>query len=235
MIYRSKATASTLSGPMDKQVTKKIKTFSGKAPLLPLSNIVFFPKTFLPLHVFEPRYRTLLADVEKSEGMICMVLLKPGWEDDYKGRPPIHEMGTLGYVDYKKTHKDGTSDILLVGLTKVAIKEVPTKRAYRIGKLAVMRENSGRPDLGSLKRKIFQQFRRLADDERFTYVSQFFQDGLDFEMAVNLIAAHMPIETKQKQKLLELDDFSYRAKVLLQFMESEFRDLSSLPGDLRMN
>ena len=57
-------------------------------PLFPLPNVVLFPNVFLPLHIFEPRYREMVADALESDRMIGMVLLRPGWDRDYEGRPP---------------------------------------------------------------------------------------------------------------------------------------------------
>ena len=59
-------------------------------PLFPLPNVVLFPNVFLPLHIFEPRYREMVADALASDRMIGMVLLRPGWEHDYEGRPPVY-------------------------------------------------------------------------------------------------------------------------------------------------
>ncbi len=62
-------------------------------PLFPLPNVVLFPNVFLPLHIFEPRYREMVADAVASDRMIGMVLLRPGWDRDYEGRPPIYPIG----------------------------------------------------------------------------------------------------------------------------------------------
>ena len=59
-------------------------------PLFPLPNVVLFPNVFLPLHIFEARYREMVADAVASDRMIGMVLLRPGWERDYDGRPPVY-------------------------------------------------------------------------------------------------------------------------------------------------
>ena len=63
-------------------------------PLFPLPNIVFFPHTRLPLHVFEPRYRQLVQDAVEGDERFGIVLLRPGWETDYFGAPPVYEYGT---------------------------------------------------------------------------------------------------------------------------------------------
>jgi hypothetical protein len=58
-------------------------------PIFPLPNAVLFPSVFLPLHVFEPRYREMVADALGDDRIIGMVLLRPGWEADYDGRPAV--------------------------------------------------------------------------------------------------------------------------------------------------
>ena len=59
-------------------------------PIFPLPNAVLFPGVFLPLHIFEPRYRAMVADALEGDRLIGMMLLKPGWESDYEGRPPVY-------------------------------------------------------------------------------------------------------------------------------------------------
>jgi len=218
-----------------------LEDFSGKMPIFPLPNVVFFPHTFLPLHIFEERYRAMVADATNGEKLICMALLKPGYEDDYEGSPPIHSVGTVGFMPMKKDHADGTSDILLVGMDKVKIKEITSDMPYRVAEVEILHDVVGESDPEALQEKIFQQFNVLNDDNLLSAATQFFSEGLDFEMAVNLVISHLEIEGEEKQKLLELGDLSLRAKVLLQYLESGLRvDLTAdfgigFAGDLRMN
>lgn len=218
-----------------------LEDFSGKMPIFPLPNVVFFPHTFLPLHIFEERYRAMVADAANGEKLICMALLKPGYEDDYEGSPPIHTVGTVGFMPMKKDHADGTSDILLVGIDKVKIKEITSDTPYRMAEVEILYDVVGESDPEALQEKIFQQFNVLNDDNLLSAATQFFSEGLDFEMAVNLVISHLEIEGEEKQKLLELGDLSLRAKVLLQYLESGLRvDLAAdfgigFAGDLRMN
>ena len=218
-----------------------LEDFSGKMPIFPLPNVVFFPHTFLPLHIFEERYRAMVADATNGEKLICMALLKPGYEDDYEGSPHIHTVGTVGFMPMKKDHADGTSDILLVGMDKVKIKEITSDMPYRVAEVEILHDVVGESDPEALQEKIFQQFNVLNDDNLLSAATQFFSEGLDFEMAVNLVISHLEIEGEEKQKLLELGDLSLRAKVLLQYLESGLRvDLAAdfgigFAGDLRMN
>src|SRR4030095_7095031 len=65
-------------------------------PLFPLPNVVLCPTVFLPLDISEPRYRVMTADALATDRLIGMVLLRPGWERDYEGRPPIYRFGCSG-------------------------------------------------------------------------------------------------------------------------------------------
>ncbi len=67
-------------------------------PLFPLPNVVLFPHMSLPLHIFEPRYRKMVLDALESHRTIGMVLLRPGFEADYEGRPPVFERGCAGRI-----------------------------------------------------------------------------------------------------------------------------------------
>jgi len=62
-------------------------------PLFPLPNVVFFPKTRLPLHVFEPRYRQMVADAMSNDERIGMIRLEEGWEEKNYGAPPVPRGG----------------------------------------------------------------------------------------------------------------------------------------------
>ncbi len=67
-------------------------------PLFPLPNVVLFPGVGLPLHIFEPRYRAMVADALEGERRIGMVLLQPGWEPAYQARPRIYPIGCSGVI-----------------------------------------------------------------------------------------------------------------------------------------
>ena len=92
-------------------------------PLFPLPNVVLFPNVFLPLHIFEPRYREMVADALASDRMIGMVLLRPGWERDYEGRPPVYPIGCSGVITHVERLADGRYNIVLRGLERFRIVE----------------------------------------------------------------------------------------------------------------
>src|SRR3989442_14185007 len=88
-------------------------------PLFPLPNVVLFPNVFLPLHIFEPRYREMVADAVASDRMIGMGLLRPGWDRDYEGMPPVYPIGCSGVIKHVEALADGPFNIVLRGLERV--------------------------------------------------------------------------------------------------------------------
>lgn len=92
-------------------------------PLFPLPNVVLFPDVPLTLHVFEPRYRELVKDALASQRRIGMALLKPGYESDYQGRPPIYPLGCLGTIASEERLEDGRYNIVLHGRTRFRVVE----------------------------------------------------------------------------------------------------------------
>ena len=116
-----------------------LESFDGVTRLFPLPNVVLFPGVMLPLHIFEPRYRAMVADAMDADRLITMVLLKAGYEDDYEGSPPIHEIGCLGQIIHHEFQDDGRSNLILRGLSRVRITaEESNDRLYRTATVSLL-------------------------------------------------------------------------------------------------
>jgi uncharacterized protein len=105
-------------------------------PVFPLPRIVLMPRDLLPLHVFEPRYRALVAEVTSTNGLLGMATLKPGFEADYNGSPPIFEAISVGAVIRHSPLPDGRSNIVVQWLARgTALEELPSTpfRRFRVG------------------------------------------------------------------------------------------------------
>src|SRR3954452_24574228 len=100
-------------------------------PIFPLPNVVLFPNVFLPLHIFEPRYRDMVADAIETDRLIGMVLLKPGWEHAYEGRPAVYPIGCSGVITHVDRLPDGRYNIVLRGVERFRILEEDHARSYR--------------------------------------------------------------------------------------------------------
>ena len=108
-----------------------------RIPIFPLPEVVFFPETVLPLHVFEPRYRQMVADCLEGDRWLGVAMLSPGWENDYQGRPPVHPVAGAGEVIQAEALADGRYNILLDGRSRVRIlaEEPPEGRLYRVARV----------------------------------------------------------------------------------------------------
>jgi ATP-dependent Lon protease len=94
--------------------------------VFPLPNVVFYPGTQLPLHIFEPRYRAMMRHCVESERLVMAVtLLKPGYEADYEGRPAMHELCTVGRIERHEELPDGRFNLFLRGVFRARLNELP--------------------------------------------------------------------------------------------------------------
>src|SRR6187549_2355854 len=109
-------------------------------PIFPLPNVVLFPNVFLPLHIFEPRYRAMVADALRGDRIIGMTLLQPGFEADYDGRPAVYPLGCAGLITHSETLPDGRFNIVLRGLEKFRIVGEDESRSYRLAHIEAIAE-----------------------------------------------------------------------------------------------
>src|SRR5688572_2686508 len=110
-------------------------------PLFPLPNVVLFPNVFLPLHIFEPRYRRMVSDALEGDRIIGMVLLRPGWEADYEGRPSVYPIGCAGLITHAESLPDGRHNIVLRGLEKFRVVSETEHRGYRVADVETLMED----------------------------------------------------------------------------------------------
>ena len=107
--------------------------------LFPLPQVTLFPGAVLPLHVFEPRYREMVKAALAARGLIALARLKPGFEGDYEGRPPVFEVCGVGAIESCSERKDGRFDLTLRGLSRARIEEeLPPARVFRQVRAALL-------------------------------------------------------------------------------------------------
>ena len=99
-------------------------------PMFPLPDITFFPHTLLPLHIFEARYRALVADALARDRRLCIAQLEPGYEAAYAGRPSVRRVAGRERIVRWERLSTGRYNILVKGETRVRIEaEQPTRHA----------------------------------------------------------------------------------------------------------
>jgi Lon protease-like protein len=113
-------------------------------PIFPLPDLVLFPHTLLPLHIFEPRYRAMVADCLARDRRLAIVGLKPGYDADYHGRPPVHAVAGLGRIVQCERLASGRFNMILRGEGRVRIdRELPTDTLYRLVEAVELPEVGG--------------------------------------------------------------------------------------------
>jgi Lon protease-like protein len=116
-------------------------SFDGRARLFPLPNLVCFPQVVQPLHIFEPRYREMTADALAGDKRIALVLPKPGWEEDYDGRPAVHSIACLGKIVAEQKLADGRYNLLLRGTHRIRIvEELGTGTSFRVARVRMLED-----------------------------------------------------------------------------------------------
>jgi Lon protease-like protein len=188
-------------------------------PIFPLPEVVLFPGVDRPLVIYEPRYREMVADALKGDHMIGMVLLRPGFEKDYDGRPPIYAVGCAGRIVESEQLPDGRYIILLRGLTTFRVVSEDQRKPYRLARVETIPDGLKSEDLAPLS----ALRERLA--KLLVLVLPPDVDPPDPSMSdtefVNLVAQALQMPEPDRQDLLERDSVLARARTLVERLEQK--------------
>ena len=183
-----------------------------------MSGIIFFPKTKLPLNIFEPRYLTLVSDCYKSNKYMGMIQAKKNSSD-------VYSIGCLGKITEQKKTKDGRVLINLTGISRFEISsEVANNKIYREFQVSYEKFSE---DLEEEKK---QKLVKEKVDAIFQKTKIFFKknglllnwnefEKLDLDQKVNTLAMIAPILNEEKQTILESVHTDSKTKVLSNIIE----------------
>ena len=193
------------------------KKFPKQIPIFPLSGVIYFPKTNLPLNIFEERYLELVNDCFRSNKLMGMVQSK-------KENNLVYKVGCLGKIsDYQET-SDGRVLINLTGLTRFEItKEVTNQKKYREFEVDYKKFHKDVLD----SEKVALEFNSLKLMEK---IKKFFEknglminwkefEKLDETQKINTLSMIAPISNEEKQKLLETVSLNDKTNTLLNIIE----------------
>jgi Lon protease-like protein len=194
-------------------------------PLFPLPNVVLFPRMSLPLHVFEPRYRKMVGDVLNGHKTIGMALLRPGWEADYHGRPPIYSAGCAGVLEQWEPLEHGRYNILLKGVCRFRIVEEHAGEPYRLATVRPQPEEPGDPPaLEVARNRVLAAIAKAADGPQ----EMVLEPELPYDVFVNAVCQSLALEPVERQSLLDCDSILARYTRLLEILD--FRLLEQTLG-----
>ncbi|MBI1918715.1 MAG: LON peptidase substrate-binding domain-containing protein [Planctomycetes bacterium] len=200
-----------------------LKNFRGTARLFPLPNLVLFPSVIQPLHIFEPRYRQMMADALDDDRLLALVLLRPGWEEDYHLRPPVHAVACLGAIANEECLADGRYNLLLHGLQRVRIvEELPAEKLYRCARVELLEDAASAAGLEcALREELALRMPAwfAGHGAAQQQAEQLLEASLPLSALCDIFSFALPLPTKAKQGLLEELDVTRRARRLLTYLK----------------
>jgi Lon protease-like protein len=188
--------------------------------IFPLPSSVLIPGGHLPLHVFEPRYRSLVADALASDQVLGIPLLEAGWEADYEKNPPVRPIMGVGVIRAADRMADGRFNIVVEGVVRARIlEELPTDTPYRVVRTELVSDHIPAEKESEIQVQA-QMLRQLAVDLAAALPDP---SGPSFAQAcirekhpgrlADLAAAAVLIDTRERQEFLEETDVSQRLRL----------------------
>ena len=185
-------------------------------PIFPLEVTMLFPGVERPLHIFEPRYRAMVSDALKGDRIIGMATLKPGYEADYQGRPPVYDIGCAGVITEFEELPGGRFNIVLRGVGKFRVTGEDNTRAYRLARIDAIPEVLDDSEKAALS-KHRERLETLITEGSDSKVPA----GTSDEQLVNMVAQYIPLGLAERQGLLELRNALLRVRALIELIEAK--------------
>ena len=206
----------------------KIIDLPKEIPVFPLSNFIIFPKTTVPLNIFEPRYIDMVNDSMKSDKMIGMIQPKSSSNKD--NIPNLHDVGCLGKITSFKETEDGRYLIELKGLVRFqSIKEINTDKKYRTLKVDFSKFSHDLKDEKEIIKfsdleLIFKDFKSLFEKRGFI-INWKALEKQSLDETINALAMASPFSLEEKQILLEAENLDIRKNKIAKILSTYTHDV----------
>ncbi len=193
-------------------------------PIFPLPDLTLFPHTLLPLHVFEARYRALVADCMARDRRLAVVGLEPGYEDRYEGKPAVFRVAGAGRIVGCERLPTGRFNIVLRGESRIRIDhEIPSDTLYRVVRATVLAERGAdRPALGLLSERVKERCRSIlqAVNRSAPGVEEALVSATSPGILCDQVASALIPSAPLRQALLEELDVERRLRRLLRALDA---------------
>lgn len=213
-----------------------------EVPVMTLPNATLFPQALLPLYIFEPRYRQMLADALHSNRMFSVAMQKPG-----NTRETPSPIAGLGLIRVSVGHRDGTSHLILQGLARVELEEAVRYKPYRVQRIRPMAtppcDNAKVDALVARLRELLERRIELGLPFPFPVMSpgkseskpvpppfapkeilNYLDSITDPEQAADLVSCAVLPGAQERQAILETVDIEARLRRLISFLLAEIRN-----------
>jgi len=209
-----------------------------EVPVMTLSGTVLFPQAILPLHIFEPRYREMLAEVLSGNRIFAIAALDERKPEE-RDREPPRPIAGIGIVRACKKNSDGTSNLILQGLARVAFESITAESPFRRARIrqCFSRKEGDSATIDAIRSDILELVRtqiRLGAEVP-SEVVQFLAGIEDSEAALDLAIASLCGASDLRQQLLETFDLLERHRLFTDYLKEEIEQLKldrKLKGDL---
>ena len=198
-----------------------------RIPAMTLRDVVLFPQAMLPLRIFEDRYKKMLSDVLNQDRIFAIVAERhQTLTDDHLDEPPF-EVATAGLVRVSKENDDGTSFVMLQGLSRVRIRSIDDEGPYRILKVEPL-ETIIEKDTKEYRNKIYDALvqNKLLGGETSKDMLDYLETIEDDVAFVDLAAFTLCKNTIRKQAMLEVQRLHKRAEMFFDDLMQENLQLS---------
>ena len=206
----------------------KIEDLPKIIPVFPLSNFILFPKTTVPLNIFEPRYIDMINDSMKSNKMLGMIQPQTSKNDD--NTPKLYDVGCLGKITSFTETEDGRYLIELKGLLRfIKVRELKTEKKYRtvevefknyLNDLSEKREELKFSDL----ELIFKDLKSLFEKKGFI-INWKALEKQSLDETINALAMASPFSLEEKQVLLEAANLEVRKNKISEILKTYTHDV----------
>jgi Lon protease-like protein len=194
----------------------------GTIPIFPLPSVVLFPNVFLPLHIFEARYRQMVADALSGDRIIGMTLLKAGFEGAVDQRPPVYDVGCSGVITHVERLPDGRFNLILRGVEKFRIvgeEEPAPGQLYRTAIVSPLDEDIDDVERAGLASERRQLEIRLAPLFERARAESFLPQTMPDADLINALAQYLEFDPVERQALLEQPGPVARCRAMMELLE----------------
>jgi Lon protease-like protein len=192
-------------------------------PIFPLEDVMLFPDMSVPLHVYEPRYKAMIADALKGNRIIGMVLLRPGYEKDYDRSPSVFPIGCAGVINEVEQLPNGEYNIVLGALTKYRITREEASRPYRIAHVTPIADVTSDSDRAALHARRERLEALIHESGGRTGIGAV-PNNISDESLVNGISQLSHIDELDRERLLETSNPLTRAEALIAILEKSIAE-----------
>jgi Lon protease-like protein len=205
--------------------------------IFPLPASVLIPRGYLPLHVFEPRYREMVADCVAQDRVLAVATLAPGWETDYEGRPAVLPVMGVGFVENDEKLSNGRYNILLHGTLRVRmLEEHPATRAYREVRVAVLPDVAPERDSRDIEalavtlRRLVLDLASALPNSTARPLARAAAGEREARAVADLVAAAVLVDAEQRQQYLEESSVRRRLEVGIERVSQMLLQVSQPTG-----